>query len=322
MGSGFVFRPAKRELIRLLVGISGGTGSGKSWSGMELATGLSGGKRFAVIDTENGRARLYADHFNFDVADLEAPFTPTRYMEAIQAAVAAGYDTVFVDQFSHEWEGDGGILETQDEILTKMAGDDWKKRDACNMISWAKAKAPHKEMMQALIQTKAHVIIGLRAEDKIEMVKVDGKTVIRPKQTLTGKDGWVPICEKRFPFELTLSFLVTADAPGVPKPIKNLAPEFKGFFPLDKPITRECGRLLAEWAKGTSSTSAVTGSTAVALFSAEDVQDIETACDDAEVPLADLKAWLQVKAGFSTLESVPKEKKQSLFNWIAAKKKS
>lgn len=246
----FTFRPAKRELIRLLIGISGGTGSGKSWSGMELATGLSGGKRFAVLDTENGRARLYADHFDFDVADLEGPFTPGRYLEGIRDAVKAGYSTVVIDQFSHEWEGDGGILDAHEAILDDMAGNDWKKREGCNMVAWARAKAPHKAMMQELIQMKAHIVICLRADDKIEMAKEDGKTVIRPKQTLIGKDGWVPICEKRFPFELTLSFLMKADNPGVPKPIKNLAPEFKSFFPLDKPLTRQSGILLAEWASG------------------------------------------------------------------------
>ncbi len=250
--SGFTFRPAKREMIRLLVGVSGGTGSGKSWSSMELASGIAGDARFAVIDTENGRARLYADHFKFDVTDLEAPFTPERYMEAIRDAVKAGYSTIVVDQFSQEWEGDGGVLDDHEAILDKMCGNDYAKREACNMVAWAKAKAPHKAMMQDLIQTKANVIICLRADDKVEMAKENGKTVIRPKQTLIGKDGWVPICEKRFPFELTLSFLLTADAPGVPKPIKNLAPEFRDFFPLNKPMSKESGAKLAEWARGAS----------------------------------------------------------------------
>jgi hypothetical protein len=41
-----------------------------------------------------------------------------------------------------------------------------------------------------------------------------------PKASLTGLDGWIPIAEKNLPYELTASFLLMADKPGVPKPIK------------------------------------------------------------------------------------------------------
>lgn len=77
------FRPAVRENVPLLLGLAGGTGSGKTWSAMALAKGLAGDARFAVIDTENGRATHYADDFTFDVTDLTAPFRPETYGEAI-----------------------------------------------------------------------------------------------------------------------------------------------------------------------------------------------------------------------------------------------
>jgi hypothetical protein len=254
----FKFRPAVRSSIRLLLGVSGPSGSGKTYSAMRLAKGLSGKKRFAVIDTENGRASMYADFFAFDVIELTAPFTSERYQAAILAAETAGYEVIVVDSFSHEYEGDGGILDRQETELSRMVkesidrGDnrkDWQLRDAHNMRAWNEAKHPHKKLITKLLQLKAHVIFALRAEDKIEIVKKDGKTVIQPKQTLTGLDGFVPICEKRFPYELTASFLLTPDRPGVPKPIK-LQEQHKAFFPLDKPITEEAGRLIGEWAKG------------------------------------------------------------------------
>src|SRR5207247_840504 len=47
----------------------------------------------------------------------------------------------------------------------------------------------------------------------------------------------------------TASFLLMADTPGIPKPIK-LQKQHREFFPLDKPITEECGRLLGWWAAG------------------------------------------------------------------------
>jgi hypothetical protein len=81
------------------------------------------------------------------------------------------------------------------------------------------------------------------------MVREDGKTKIVAKQSLTGLDGWIPITEKNLPFELTASLLLTADAPGVVKPIK-LQEQHRGFFPLNAPTTREAGRLLADWSRG------------------------------------------------------------------------
>src|SRR5712664_3433004 len=216
----FNFRPAVREQIRLLIGLSGGTGSGKTFSAMRLAKGLSGDKRFAVVDTENGRASMYADYFQFDVAELTEPFTPDRYLDAITTADHKGYGVILVDSMSHEWAGDGGILDMQEDELKHMAGDNWQKREAVRMASWIKPKMSHKAMVQKLLQLKAHVILCFRAESKIEMVKEGGKMVVRPKESLTGLDGWIPICEKNLPYELTASFLLTADKPGIPKPIK------------------------------------------------------------------------------------------------------
>lgn len=245
----FAFRPAVRQNVSVLLGLSGGTGSGKSYTAMRLAAGLAGGKPFAVIDTEAGRALHYADAFRFDHGDLRAPFSPGSYLDAISAADAAGYPVIVVDSMSHEWAGDGGILDMQENELDRMAGADWKKREAVKMAAWIRPKMEHKRMMQKLLQIRAHLILCFRAEPKIEMVREGGKMVIQPKHTLTGLDGWVPVCEKSLPFELTASFLLTADAPGVPKPIK-LPDQLRPFFQLDKPITEASGASVARWAAG------------------------------------------------------------------------
>lgn len=250
----FEFRPAVRESIWTLLGLAGGTGSGKTWTGMRLATGLSGQKKFAVLDTENGRAKFYADYFKFDHENLYPPFTPDRYTEGIVAASKAGYEVILVDSASHEWAGDGGVLDMQEAELDRMAGNDYGKREACKMASWIKPKMEHKAMVQKLLQVRAHVILCFRAEPHIEMAKENNKTVVRPKKGLTGLDGWFPVCEKSLPFEMTSYFLLTADAPGIPKPITLREPH-RPFFPTGEQITEECGRKLAEWARGGVATS-------------------------------------------------------------------
>lgn len=246
----FSFRPALRENVGLILVFSGGTGSGKTYTALEVAAGISGDKPFAVIDTEAGRAKHYADQFRFDHGDMKPPFSPKAYEEAIVAADAAGYPVIVVDSMSHEHAGEGGILDMHEAELDRMAGDNWQKREAVKMAAWIKPKTQHKHMVQKLLQVRAHIILCLRAEEKIEMKRDDqGKMQITKKQTATGLDGWVPICEKNLPFEATASFLLMATNPGVPLPIK-LQAQHKALFPLDKPINRESGKQIALWAAG------------------------------------------------------------------------
>ncbi|HAK63594.1 MAG TPA: hypothetical protein DCO82_10190 [Alphaproteobacteria bacterium] len=244
------FKRATREGVGLLIGLAGGTGSGKTYSALRLATGLAGGKPFAVIDTENGRAKHYADAFRFDHANIHAPFRPETYLDAVRVADKAGYPVIVIDSMTHEWAGEGGVLDMHEAELNRMAGDNWQKREACKMAAWIKPKMAHKHMVSSLLQIRAHVIMCFRAEEKVEMKRDEkGKTQIVPKQSLTGLDGWLPVCEKNLPFELTLSLLFVARNPGVPLPIK-LPDDLASGLSLNARIDEKYGAFLADWAKG------------------------------------------------------------------------
>ena len=265
------FSTATRQNLSLIIGVCGATGSGKTFTALRLATGLAGGKKFAVIDTENGRAKHYAPlpgedavkskTFDFDHASITAPFTPDNYKEAIIAADKAGYPVIVVDSMSHEHAGDGGLLDMHDAFLDMKVSNakkyndnrpEHKIRAGNNMAGWIKPKAEHKRMMTKLLQVKAHIIMCFRAEQKIDMVKDDrGNLKIVPKESLIGADGWIPIAEKTLPFELTTSVLLVPNAPGRPLPIK-IEEEHRQFFPRDKVITEEAGEAMGKWAKGGS----------------------------------------------------------------------
>lgn len=243
----FEFKPAKREDVDLLIGLSGGTGSGKTYTAMRLATGMCaalGQERFAVVDTENGRAKHYADFFQFAHGDLRPPFTPDRYAEAIGAAVRAGFKVVVVDSASHEWAGEGGVLEMHETEFAATGYDDKKK-----LLSWVKPKMAHKRMLNLLLQQRAHIILCFRAESKIDIKKEGNRTVIVEKEGLTGIRGWFPVAEKNMAFELTVSLLLLQDRPGVPVPIK-LQEQHKHLFPIDEAITEASGQRVVEWAAG------------------------------------------------------------------------
>jgi hypothetical protein len=266
------FTPAIRTAIPLLLGVAGGTGSGKTMSALLLARGIAEGQPFAFIDTENGRGLHYADAFpEMQHGRLDAPFLPDRYTQAIADGsrfltdVPREKRVVVVDSFSHEWAGDGGCLDWKDEIT----GGDNKR----SPVAWATVKPAHKKMMTRLLQLDAHVILCFRAEEKMDIVREGGEIKFVPKTTLPGGslDGWVPVTEKNVPYEMTASFLLMADAPGTPKPIK-LEAQHKPMVPLDQPLTEETGRLLAAWAAGGATAPAVS-----ALSDAEVAEIVELA---------------------------------------------
>jgi len=310
----FTFRKATRENVGLIIGLIGASGSGKTYTAMRLASGICGDKPFAVIDTEAGRAKHYADQFNFDHGDLKPPFRPDAYAEAIMAADKAGYPVIVVDSCSHEWAGDGGILDWADDELTRMAGDDYGKRERVKMASWIKPKMAHKAMIQKLLQVRAHLILCFRAEEKIEMVKnAQGKMEIVPKKSAIGLDGWMPVCEKNMPYELTASFLLMASHPGIPHPIK-LQEQHRSLFPLDKPITEESGKRLAAWAAGGSPKAATIpatsenvsdlgpkgsasqpGSSAAPYIAPEEALALEARCTDNGINIDALKKAAKVE---------------------------
>lgn len=312
------FRPAVRSNVNLLIGLAGASGSGKTFSAFRLAAGIAGEKRFAVIDTENGRASHYADQFAFDVAELHEPFTPNAYAEAIKAADDAGYPVIVVDSASHEYAGSGGVLDMQEEEFTRMGA-----RDSAKMLSWVKPKGEHKKMMQRLLQTRAHLILCFRAEAKIEIVKENGQTKVVPKKSLIGLDGWIPLTEKTVPYELTVSLLLVPDKPGIPQPIK-LQEQHRALFPLDQPITEESGRGIARWAAGGSKAAAPvpatgeattsTAGAAVTFITEEQIATLEILCKDNQIPLDKLKT----KAGVRILAEIEAQHYDRAKNWIDA----
>ena len=80
-----------------IVGLSGMSGSGKTLSALMMATGLSGGKPFAFLGTENERECEYAADFTFDSQQISPPFRPSAYIDGIKSASDEGYGVLVID---------------------------------------------------------------------------------------------------------------------------------------------------------------------------------------------------------------------------------
>lgn len=183
----FEIRKAQRQGARLLIQLSGVSGSGKTYTALQLAYGLAGNNadKVVMIDTENRRGSLYADSLPqpFNIIDFYAPFSPARYIQAIEAACNAGAEVIVIDSTSHEWESEGGC----EWIANQTRFPDWKR-----------AKAEHKRFMTYMLQCPAHVIACTRAREKVDFSD--------PKNPI--KLGIQPIQEKNFSYEATVSLMM------------------------------------------------------------------------------------------------------------------
>jgi len=244
----FQFRPAVRENTKIILGIGGPSGSGKTFSALRVARGLAGPNgKVCMIDTEGRRGLHYADQFQYDYAELGAPFTSERYIEAIAAAVAAGAAVVVTDSMSHEHDGAGGMLEQHELELLRMAGQDAAKRERANFTAWIKPKAAHNRFVQTVLQTDAHMIFAFRAKEKLKLVR-NQRGKIEPVPI-----GWQPICSTSFEYEMTALLMLPPGAqgkPGLDEPACKLQEQHRGMFRADQPLSEATGEALAKWAAG------------------------------------------------------------------------
>lgn len=164
------FVKAVRKQAKLRLALTGPSGSGKTYSALLLAQGLGG--KVAVIDTEHGSASLYCHLLDFDVMDLAAPYSPQRYIAAIKDAEAAGYDTLIIDSITHEWNGTGGMLQINEKLAaSKYKGNTWS--------AWSESDPMHRSFVDAILQTKMHVIATMRSKtDTASEKDSNGKTKI------------------------------------------------------------------------------------------------------------------------------------------------
>ena len=169
-----VFRPAVKSRAKLRLALIGPAGSGKTFTALAVACRMVGGQpnKVAVIDTEHGSAEKYADLFHFDTLHLES-FSPARYVEAIQAAVAAGYEVIIVDSLTHAWSGRDGALEMVDKAAARS-------KSSNSFAAWRDVTPEHQKMVEAIVGCGAHIICTMRSKtDYVQEKDGNGRTVIR-----------------------------------------------------------------------------------------------------------------------------------------------
>lgn len=253
----FVANDAKRERTPLLIGLTGPSGGGKTFSALRLATGIqtvTGGDIY-MVDTENRRGLHYADRFTFKHVDMQPPFGSLDYLAAMEFCVKKGAKVIVVDSMSHEHDGPGGMIDLHEQIADRMAKGDEAKRERINMLAWSEPKQKRRQLINGILRLNANFIFCFRAKQTAKPVK--NKT--------TGKNeveqlGFMPIAGEEFVFEQTLNCLLMPGAGGVPtwhseqvgeRMMIKLPEQFKTWLS-DKtqPLDEQIGAGLARWASG------------------------------------------------------------------------
>lgn len=232
----------------LAVGLFGYGGSGKTESALRIAFGMRrvyGGEVF-FVDTENRKGLAYRSMFPFRYVEFGPPHNALRYIELLEA-YAHRKGVLVIDQFTEEHDGEGGMLETQEEA---KGG-----KESRNAVAWALAKGQHKKLARVLRRVRSTIpIVGTwRAEDKTDWNHKDERTGKATPIPI----GQMPIGSKDIPFEMTATYLLRPGARGLP----CLTPETRGedimtkiprwFRDIIRPgevITEEHGEAMARWA--------------------------------------------------------------------------
>ncbi|MCP3735656.1 ATP-binding protein [Sphingomonas sp. RP10(2022)] len=308
-----IFQKAVRKDIPLLIGVEGASGSGKTKSGLEILTGIGEAvaaregrpARLGVIDTENKRALYYASSYDFLHLDMQPPFSPLAFGDLIDEAERAGIDALMIDSFSHEWAGEGGVKDWAERLEAGIpkAGianpeswkrDHWIVQPVKSPGNWSEPKSAikpgHKWLVAKMLRAPMHIVLCLRSEEKMLMRQVPKLNGQGEPEMWNGKpkmvseviaaadrpllERWQPQCEKDLPYEISTSLLFLPTNPGVPV-ARKVNEEHVPLIPLDRRITRDVGRALAEWADGAKQVDPRRGEAIAAIAAAPTLDRLE-----------------------------------------------
>jgi hypothetical protein len=273
MSTNFPIKKATRQNVKPLIAIYAESGCGKTMSALLMARGIAGPNgKIILADSESGRGSLYADVIpgGYETFDLCAPFSPQRYIDAIDVMEEAGADVGIIDSGSHEWEGIGGVLE--------MAGDNEERTKKAGLHNWKQPKLEHARFVQRLLRTKMPVIVCLRAKHKSRQTKnAQGKTEIV-------KDDFAsPIQAEDFIFEATAHLEIMPDH--TIRLTKCSHPDLGKCFPEDfkRPINVSDGEAIARWSVGAAPAPSQPASKPVQNEPDDMMLEIKEATDDGEL---------------------------------------
>lgn len=257
--------------LPLSVGISGGSGTGKTYSALLLARGIATelagpGAPIAFVDTENRRGLHYRDafpeildhyvSFGPEVEGKMVGFPPERWIELLDFVEGSGAKALVIDSFSSAWEGINGVLDLQAAELDRLSGGDEKKAERVGQLAWAQVKPRYRRLINRMIQSSVPTIICTRAKPVMQNPDYKGGGNARTTKTRRKDVPWDVAGDADMIFEVAAMVILDPAHPGCPLYQIKVADQFKGILRPDRPISEATGQAMAKWSKRQSNAHA------------------------------------------------------------------
>ena len=235
------FKKAQRSQAKIKVCIGGPSGSGKTMSSLLLAYGLIKAAhpdwsdaqcwdKICIVDTENASGSLYVGTMvgghrigEYNTIMIDPPYEAGKYVDAIHMAEENDMEVTIIDSLSHAWSGEGGALDKQGKIAARSGN---------SYTAWREITPEHNKLVDAMLQSKCHVIAAIRAKmDYVQQKDDRGKTVVKNVgMGLVMRDG--------IEYEFTISFML--DSEHTANASKDRTGMFDGkYFTIDPSTGRE-----------------------------------------------------------------------------------
>lgn len=223
-------RKSERKQAKIKLALQGSAGSGKTYSSLLLAKGLTNGdfSKVAIIDTENRSADLYAHLGDYNVLSMDAPYTPEKYIEAIDICLESKMCVIVIDSLSHCWDY---LL----DVHSNMPGN--------SFTNWGKITPRQNAFVNKILQSNVHIISTMRVKQDYVLNQKNGKFV--PE-----KVGLKAIQRNDLDYEFTIVFDVDIAH-------QVLASKDRTGLFIDRPefiINESTGRKIREWCENGTGT--------------------------------------------------------------------
>jgi len=223
-------RKSARKQAKIKLALQGSAGSGKTYSSLLISKGLTDGNftKTAIIDTENKSADLYAHLGDYNVISMNPPYSPERYIEAIEVCEKAGMEVIIIDSISHCWDY---LL----DVHSKMPGN--------SFTNWSKVTPRQNSFINKILRSNAHIISTMRVKQDYVLNQKNGKMV--PE-----KVGLKAIQRNDLDYEFTIVFDI--DSAHNAKASKDRTELF-----IDKPefiINASTGKKIRKWCENGNGT--------------------------------------------------------------------
>lgn len=259
--------------LTIALGISGGSGTGKTFTSLRVARGIAEamtgkkGSPIGYVDTENKRALHYKAafpemmHFDFTAINDDGElvgFGPERWIDVIDAAEAEKLPVLIFDSFSHAWESVGGVLDLHAQVLDRLVQEAQRRANGryevdpakFSQLAWAEVKPRYRRLIDRIVRAKTNVIICTRAKPVMQKGFGDKAENARATKTRRKDVPWDPASDADLMFEMTAMVILDPSAPGCPVYQIKVADQFKGLLDPRQPMSEATGEAMAEWAKG------------------------------------------------------------------------